>query len=445
MTKQEMTQIAPEAPPTSVVAQSVSRGVPPKTWRIIRAPALRTRSHRPFISSTEIRRTFALDTTAAILYSPFAVATVTFPAVIMRNEGAPSIIISLIMAANPIGQLTMLLWSRYTDRWNKMRTQLLFGIAARALMITLAFVYSPLIFALILIGVNILEQAKAPAYGTIMQQVYPDEQRGRMMANVRVGVSFGNMLSSAGLGKLLEIASYRLVMPVAGVFGVLSLLVFSRIRYTEVPQAKGQGLNFRYLLTIPKRDKAYGMFLAATFISGFLNWVVAALYPYLLVDELHASNFMVGILSAVGSIVSVVAYIYWGRYLDRHHPMLLTFLSFVFTFTTAICYAIAWNEWVLIPAAVLNGIGAAGFDLAFINTCIRFPKDRADVPRYLALYSALVGVRGLLAPFMVGALVPFVNIRVLLWVTVGLMIVGLLNYYSVQRTLIKSGAVLDEA
>ena len=43
----------------------------------------------------EVTRTFRLDMLAAALYSAFSVATVSFPAVLIRKEGAADWIVSL--------------------------------------------------------------------------------------------------------------------------------------------------------------------------------------------------------------------------------------------------------------------------------------------------------------------------------------------------------------
>ena len=66
---------------------------------------------------------------------------------------------------------------------------------------------------------------------------------------------------------------------------------------------------------------------------------------------------------------------------------------------TPFVYAFAQDVPTLLIASVLVGIAAPGIDLTWLNAVMQF-TDREGVPRYASLHIFLVGIRGLLAPFV---------------------------------------------
>ncbi len=399
------------------------------TTQVVTAIPLQTPNRR------EVTRTFRLDMLAAALYSAFSVATVSFPAVLIRKEGAADWIVSLVIAAPSIGQFSTLFWSRFTQRSPKMRVMTWGGGAARLSLLLLVFAFHPFIFAMIMVLCNILEFSKAPAYASIMQQVYPAEHRGELMGKVRVAASIATIIASTVIGLALEAHSYRLVFPIAGLFGLASIIVFSRVRYRDVPSTRPP-TPLRTLVMIPRTDKRYGSFLWSVFLMGFFNLLGAAVFPLVMVDDLHISNGFVGIINATQSLAAVIFYFICGSYSDRHHPIKLIYLTFLVGTVAIFIYMVAGTGWLLIPTAILAGIGIASGDLGSINSAIRFPQDPRDIPHYMALYSTLVGVRGIIAPFLAILLLTFVGDRgVLLIAFVGVSL-SCLNFYRVQKAIL---------
>lgn len=383
----------------------------------------------------EVNRTFRLDMIAASLYSAFGVAAFTFPAVLARKDGAADWIVSLVIAAPSVGQLSAIFWSRYTQRAPKMKVTMWGGGAARLSLLLMLFAFQPLAFAMIMVVCHTLELSKAPAYAGIMQQVYPAQRRGELMGKVRVVASVATMVSAAVLGITLENYSYRVVFPVVGLLGFASILVFGRIRFHDVPTTRPP-TSLRKLMLIPRSDKRYGSFLMAVFLMGFFNLLGAAVFPIVMVDDLHISNGFVGIMSTVQSFIAIISYFVWGKYSDRHHPMVVLYITFIIGAIIMFIYMVAWAGWLLIIVAVLTGISTAGSDLAVINNAIRFPKDPQDVPHYMALYSSLIGVRGVVTPFLAALMLAFVSERMVLLIAFVGMGLACLNFYRVQKQLL---------
>lgn len=399
-----------------------------------------TPSYRP--SRQEVKRTFRLDMVAACLYSAFGVLIVSFPAVLARRQGAADWIVSLVIAAPSIGLLSTILWSRYTQNAKKMQVMFWGGMAARLSLLLMLFAFHPIIFALVMIVCNILEVSKSPAYASIMQQVYPAERRGELMGKVRVVSSVATTIAAVILGAALEQFSYQIVFPIVGLLGFASIVVFCRVRYHDEPITRPP-TSLRRLIMIPNTDKRYGSFLFAVFWMGFFNLLGSALFPIVMVDDLHVSNGFVGIMNGLQSLLAIAFYFIWGRYSDRHHPMVLLYITFLISLVVLAIYTMAWTSWLLLIVAVLAGISAAGSDLATINNAIRFPKDPQDIPHYMALYNSLIGVRGVVTPFLATGMLSFMSDRLVLLIALIGMGLACLNFYRVQKKLLADPEFAD--
>lgn len=393
-------------------------------------------------SKSEVQRTFQLDIGATLLYSIYAVLLTSFPAILIRQQGAPTWIVSLVIAAPSIGSFCAIFWSRLTEQMPKMKVMLLGGGLARLSILLMLAAFNPLIFALVIILVNILEISKSPAYAAIMQQVYPNHRRSELMGKVRVATSIGSIVSAMLVGQMLQVLDFRYVYAIAGVFGIGSIWVFTRIHYYGVPN-KRPPTPLKKMLMIPRTDKRYGDFLSSTFLVGFANWMGLSIYPLIAVDELHVTSSFYGILTAVTSAVAIVFYFIWGAYSDHHHPIVITFITFVLGIVGFIVYLIAWDPVFLFIPAFVNGISNSGGDLALINNAIRFPKEREDIPHYMALYTTLIGVRGVIAPFLVSILLLFFAPRMVLAFSFVAMLLGVLNFYIVMRRLLRDPEFAD--
>jgi dipeptide/tripeptide permease len=283
---------------------------------------------------------------------------------------------------------------------------------------------------------NILEISKAPSYAEIMQQVYPNHRRGELMGKVRVATSISTIVTATIIGQLLQVMDFRWVYAGAGLLGVASILVFTQIHCKDTPNNRPP-TSLKKMLLIPRSDKRYGAFLASTFLLGFANWMALSIYPIIVVDELHVTNSFYGILAATTSGLSIIFYFVWGAFSDRHHSIVLTYIAFALSAVNIAVYLISWDPLFLLVPAAISGISNAAGDLSTINSAIQFPKDPQDIPHYMALYTSLIGVRGIIAPFLVSFLLIFISPRWTLALSFIIMVVGLINFYVVMRRLLR--------
>src|SRR5207244_10779242 len=116
---------------------------------------------------------------------------------------------------------------------------------------------------------------------------------------------------------------------------------------------------------------------------------------------------------AVSSGTMVVAYIIWGRMIDRGSSIRLTLVTTAVTLLVPVGYFAAADVWLLIPVAIVAGIVNAGGEITFFTNIVQIaPRDR--IAEYATAQSLLMGLRGTAAPFVAAALLGVTDPRVVL-------------------------------
>jgi hypothetical protein len=129
-----------------------------------------------------------------------------------------------------------------------------------------------------------------------------------------------------------------------------------------------------------------------------------ALYPLVQVDRLGLSYTDLGLLGTAQSMAWLLGFVYWGQAVDRRGGLWVLRANLAVGFLVPFSYIWATEGWMLLPAFVAQGILSAGVDLGLLNTCIQL-ADPDKVVEYAAIQATVVGVRGLVSPFIGVALV----------------------------------------
>jgi len=158
-----------------------------------------------------------------------------FAGVIAREQlHASAFILALMTAAPFLGNLCALFWAQAMEGRPKVPFVKWSQLAARTTFLLALFATTPFRFALILSTAQILGTIATPAYASIIKEVYPDDQRGRIMSYTRAALFSACVLTTFIVGPLLKWISYRYVFPVVCLFGIAAACVFGRI---PVPSA----------------------------------------------------------------------------------------------------------------------------------------------------------------------------------------------------------------
>ncbi|MBU6334475.1 MAG: MFS transporter [Chloroflexi bacterium] len=336
---------------------------------------------------------------ASVAYGVFHAACLGFMPVVLRREGASAEALALYVAFTYIGLVIAPLSMVALRHISPMRLSVwCWGLGRGVLLLAFAFSGAPWLLFLTAV-MWIMESIPSPAYSRIMEQGYPREYRGRAMAGIRVGMALTVLALTPLAGWALDAIGHRWLFPVAAVFGVASVLIFARMRLSELPGEPQARPSLAALLPILRHNRAFRWFLIALTMYGLGGVMPVALYPIVQVNRLGLSYTEIGALGLVQSLFWLAGFFLWGRALDRHGPLPVLIVSVALAACVPFTYLWAGSAWALLPAFIAQGLLQGGFELGVTNVTIAL-AERGRVLEYAALQTLVIGLRGLAAPLI---------------------------------------------
>lgn len=350
-----------------------------------------------------------VDLLAGVLYGAFTGLTLPFIPVMGRRLGASPLAVALLVASSAIVLLLSLAWARLLRPVHPVRLVVWPQVIGRALFLLMPLVHTPGLYVAVVVLYHGVASIASLGYARVMQEVYPTEARGRIMAIVRVGAGIAWIVASVAGGQAMQLVPFQWVFAVAGVFGVAGALVFGRMRVGP-SAAEPMGRSLAGLRETLRRDPSFRRFLAAFFVFGFGAWMMGPAVPLLLVDVLHATNFQVGLLGAVAAGTSVLAFYQWGRLIDRRTAPGALVRIMLAGAVTPLVYLSALNPWMALVGGASDGLAGSGIELGWLAAVLQLSPPGA-VAHYVAIFNTLLGIRASTAPFLTGVLVPYIGVR----------------------------------
>jgi DHA1 family inner membrane transport protein len=351
----------------------------------------------------DVRYNTRVELFASLAYGAFFAASIAFLPAILRRLGASTTQLALYITLTYLGQLlaplslTLLRGRRAMDF-----ATIIWGIGRGSLVLALLIAYPEgllLLAALLWIG----ETLPSPAYAQIIQQIYPPAFRGRAMSGVRVGMSVGVLILTPLAGLLIDRFGHQVLLPTAGFFGVLATVIFAYLRPVVQASPAAAALSAGGLLRLLSADRRFTQYLAAMTVYGLGGVMALPLYPVVQVSRLQLSYAQIGYLALVQSLFWLAGFIFWGRVLDKRGPVWVVRVAMLLGAAVPFCYIWATNIWLLLPAFMFQGLLQGAFDLGATNTAIELAEP-GRVMEYTALQTAVLGLRGMIAPFLGAAL-----------------------------------------
>ena len=368
-----------------------------------------------------VRRNFRIDLLGAICAGAFGSVLVFMPVVARRMGGSPTDV-ALIIAAVFIGHLLSPIGTYVFSGVAPVRVVAATATLSRLVLAAgVLLATTPFMLAVTTVVFFVIGTSNIGAYVTLMQGIYPDRERAKAMGNVRIGASIAAIAGAAVVGAFIDVIPASLVFAAVAILSLPGTLGFFAIRF-DAPAARTVRRT-RGIVRDVWADRRFRRVLLAATIFGVGNLMNLAMYPLLLVDHFHASNSFVGAMTVVTSATSIVAFLFWGRVIDRGSSIRLTLVNTVVTILIPLGYIVASDAWQLLPVAVINGIVNAGGELLFFTNVVQLaPPER--IGEYMTAQSFLMGIRGTVSPFVASALLGLVDPRAVLLTGVLLMTAG---------------------
>lgn len=346
----------------------------------------------------DVRHNMFADLFAALAFGPL-VASLGFIPVVLRKLGAPADWIAFY-STQPFLGFVVAPWLAlvFPRGYGHKRMALTAWAISRGSFLLIALVSGWPGFMAVTAVFWIIEAVPSPTYVRIMQSVFPVALRGRVMANVRIALAIVTLFATALLGWLLDTIGYQALFPLVSIGGLAAVALFSRLKLdeTKLPPSRASGGE---LTQIIRRDRRYVIFLLSVVAFG-IGWLaIGPLMPLVQVDQLHLSYTEIGALTTVNSVFFVIGYVILGRWIDKAGGVQVLRWIYLVGAIIPVCYAFADSAWTLIPAFAALGFLNAGLDLGMLNAVIQLCKPE-ELGSYSSLQYTVVGLRGLIAPFL---------------------------------------------
>ena len=349
--------------------------------------------------SPSVRRVMHIELSMSLAYGVFYATSIPFTQVVLRRMGATVDMLAIFTALLFVGSVFTSFSIVLMRRRRTINIIVYCWLLGRSLFLLTAFVTGPVQLMAISVIFWMLEEFAIPAYTRVVQKIYPESGRGKVMSTVQMGRVSIILLVTPLAGWALDHVGYRVLFPIGALFGILATFIFTRIDLDEGELPPRRTKTFSDLWQIIRSDGNYVVYLVSHSLFGMgalLSW---PLFPVVQVDRLQLSYSEIGILGLVESITWFLSYLFWGRTIDRRGGLFIIRAICAISIVTPLNYLWARNLWMLLPSAIARGLGMAGFELGRISAGIQL-ADPDRVTEYAAIQSTVVGLRGMVTPFV---------------------------------------------
>jgi MFS family permease len=359
-----------------------------------------------------ISRNLSLDLVAAIGYGITGALIATLLPTIARRGGLEPLGLAALSAAPFLTNLLSVFAGRFGPRSTRQFALLravgaaslaaLVVVPGNAVIISIAFVFW--------ISVSFTSPLQLRLWGA----TYPGRIRGRVVGLVGTGRSAAGGVASLVGGVVADRLGGPTALAMAGVVGAACALAYVAFRAapSALTLAYGARESIRALRARPTLQRVA---LAQGFFGG--GFIAAGpLYALVYVDRLDLSLSDVGLIGVFGAAATTVSFLAWGTVADRFDPLAAMRYGSLIGLAGLVGYAVAPGLAVLLLAAFATGVAGSSIEVGIAGV-ISENTPLSSRAAAMSGWNAFTGARGLVAPFVMSALVQFG----LVTVTVGLL------------------------
>jgi Major Facilitator Superfamily len=298
--------------------------------------------------------------------------------------------------------------------------------------------------AFVLVGPGVLWVVAAASiywiahfFGMPVQQrlwgvIYPEASRGRLLSVVSTGryAAAGIALLVAGL--LAAQADGAVVIAIGGLIGAVMALATSRIASPDLGSIDTFSVR-RAIRSIWDEPRVRQLTLAHALFGGGMATAVP-LVTLIQVDRLDLGLAAIGITGMVGAVATLGSLFAWGAIADRRGTVVVLQAAGILGVAGLALFAVAGDHLTVLGASVLVGLSNGGIEVAFaVLIANHVPAMRQAAAT--AGSNAIFGIRGLIAPVAVVALLQFgvIDIATAIGLCIGASVGGALLYLRAAR------------
>ncbi|MFC0328599.1 MFS transporter [Paenibacillus sepulcri] len=344
---------------------------------------------------------FCYDAGASVLFSFFNVVFNQFYVPMAIQEGASNIQVGLLSASPAIGLLFSPIWAGWIERSNPKPFMVIPNLIGRALIVLPAFFGVPVVYVAVALLFQLMMGIQSPAYASLIVRMYPPQHRGKLMGNVRVAMGVLMIPLAFVVGSWTDASGPRGPLLFAAAAGVVSILVFTRVRAKKTAPVKALSVkrsSLRDQLQLIKHNRELAMFFLACTFTGFGNILAMPLYQIIQVKQLELTNTEIGLTRVTYFSCLLITYFVVGVVIDRlsaKHTVAFGFAAFSMV---PLLYGLFGNYPAVLVGSGIQGVGDAIWDIGFLAYVFRLAPGREAV--VFGLHLMLFGIRGTIGPLL---------------------------------------------
>ncbi|NOZ87379.1 MAG: MFS transporter [Deltaproteobacteria bacterium] len=334
-----------------------------------------------------------------------------------KTLGAPAWQLTIIVSLWPLANLFAVHWGQAMQGREKRPFLLGAGIFGRLILLASFLITSSEILIPFLLLVSAAASIIEPAQNAIFQSNYRTKHRGRLFGwavSTQVGVA---TVVAFFAGKLLDQDPwlFQELFALAGITGFIQCYILAsipaeprkRIEPDTTRRAVWQKLlqPFQDAVLILKKKNDFFIFESAFFVYGCGFILLLPVMPIYFADYLHSDYSQYGFTRGlIGQLGMVLLAPVLGMVLDRLHPWRFCSATFGFLLLFPVLLLFStWSKengllWVMAAYGIF-GLAMAGVQVAWSLGSIYFAGEE-DSSMYQGVHVTLVGLRGLLAPWI---------------------------------------------
>ncbi len=250
-----------------------------------------------------------------------------------------------------------------------------------------------------------------------MSDLVPPETRGSYFGRRNMIASFTGMVITVAGGKFLTTWNrhfsdsspfgYLILFATGLVFGLVSSWFLSRMPETGTPAAReGGGISLASFLH-PLQDRNFLSLILFVSVWNFGIQIAGPFYNVYMIDHLKMSFSTIALLATLSTLTTLLMMKVWGPISDRlgNRPIIVvsTWVLIAIPFVWIAARPQAPGSPLFIAFA-LSGAFMAGASLSQFNILIKL-SPQAGRSIYLALFAAITGLCGAVAPIVGGLLI----------------------------------------
>ncbi|MDR1413325.1 MAG: MFS transporter [Puniceicoccales bacterium] len=359
--------------------------------------------------------------------------------VVIRVFNAPksykAVLTSVWFAGNFCAPLTQMFATK-TKRFSTMDFSKTYMFLVSALVFASMFANTLPVFLTLIIGATILFKQPAPLMADVYGQNYSPQERGSRVSLVLMILPLPIILFSKICGKLMDLnlQNYKILVAVAAIAAIGSGLSFSKIPARALPPRETRSIFSN--LKIIFQDKIFGMMLLWWTFAGVANQMTKPLRAEYLINPTYG----IGVSNAVETLACMAipcgfrlcSSLVWGKFFDKSKVIVVKLAINLFLMAGLWLFFYTRTKEIIYFSAALIGVAYGGGEVALCLWVTRVaPKEKFS--EYMSVNVAVVGLVGMLSPFLGYKLLDFLTFRQIGWCTMALMLISSLGFLSLLR------------